>query len=141
MSKSHAAAPAHDDRNKCQTCSEPIYVPDMRFPCTFKHLRLRKPARKSVYGVRTTVLTSRMTAVELARVFADHYGYGTHRGGTLSQGGWIYDKLGRPIEQGWVSFASYLERLGYIKVGVGVLWRAADLRKPSRFICPKAGRK
>jgi hypothetical protein len=89
-----------------------------------------------IYGVRTTVLTSQMTAVELARVFADHYGYGVR-----PRSNWIYDKLGRPVEDGWVSFASYLERLGYIKVGVGVLWRAADLRKPSRFICPKAGRK
>lgn len=139
--KSHAASPAHDDRAKCRECAEPIYIPDMRFPCTFKHLRLRKPARKSITGVRSSVLTSRMTEVELARIFADHYGYGTHRGGTNSQGGWIYDKLGRPIEHGWVSFARYLAQLGYIKEGVGVLWRHADLRPPDRFICPKAGRK
>ena len=141
MTKSHAAAPAADDRNKCRDCGEPIYLPDMRFPCAFKHLRLRKPARKSITGVRSSVLTSRMTLVELARIFADHYSYGVHRGGTLSQGGWIYDKLGRPIEHGWASFAQYLERLGYIKEGVGVLWRHADLRPPGRTICPKAGRK
>lgn len=98
------------------------------------------PARKGIYGVRRNVLTSRMTEVELARIFADHYGYGVRTTGIVKSN-WIYDQLGRPIECGWVSFAKYLTQLGYIKVGVGVLWRMADLRKPGRFICPKAGRK
>lgn len=63
--------------------------------------------------------TWQMSAVELARVVAAHYGW---RGGA---GGWIYDDRGAPIVQGWQGLAALLERRGVLRVGVGVNWRRA----------------
>lgn len=68
-------------------------------------------------------LTSQMTAIELAKVFAAHHGYfGDH-------GGWIYREqhtlgrpTGRPVTQGWAAFARLLEARGFIRVGAGIDW-------------------
>jgi hypothetical protein len=69
-------------------------------------------------------LTSQMTAVELAKVFADHHGYfGAH-------GGWIYRerhtingrRTGQPVCQGGVSFARLLEQRCLIRPGRGIDW-------------------
>lgn len=79
-----------------------------------------------VTGVRN-VLTSQMTAVELARVFADHHGYEV-------RWNWIYDSKSTPVACGWGEFARILQRFGYIEVGLGVHWRRADLTPPRRVI-------
>jgi len=60
--------------------------------------------------------TNQMTAEELARVFAGHYGWGTRAGG------WVYDERGRPVVQGWTGLARELERRGWIKPGAGMNW-------------------
>jgi hypothetical protein len=61
-----------------------------------------------------------MTAVELARVFADHFGYTTS-----PRSNWVYDPAGRPVACGWHEFAARLQTRGWIRVGVGVNWRRA----------------
>lgn len=43
--KTHFATPADDDRDLCKWCRQPIYVPDRRFPCAFKHIRIRRQRR------------------------------------------------------------------------------------------------
>lgn len=73
----------------------------------------------SVTGVRSTVTTAHMTKVELARVWADHYGYTT----TVRDAGWIRDPQGRAIVQGWAAFADKLASRGFIRVGKGIDWR------------------
>lgn len=67
--------------------------------------------------------TRRMNAEQLARVWAEHFGYQGR------QGGWIYDDRGRPVVQGWAGFAARLADRGYIRTGEGVNWRAVDLAK------------
>lgn len=64
-------------------------------------------------------LTSQMTAIELAKVFAEHHGY------FGAQGGWIYRAQhlgGRPVCQGWELFAKMLQRRGFIRPGRGIDW-------------------
>lgn len=61
-------------------------------------------------------LTSQMTLVELARVYASMKGY---RG---SHGGWISGPDGNALCQGWDKFAKLLETRGVIKVGAGIDW-------------------
>lgn len=63
--------------------------------------------------------TWQMSAVDLARVFARHFGW------TGRPGGWIYTTDGRPICQGWDNLAEALTSRGWIRVGAGVDWRAA----------------
>lgn len=63
--------------------------------------------------------TWRMSASQLARVFADHFGF------TGRKGGWIYSPAGRPVAHGWDSFAARLAARGWIKPGVGIDWRRA----------------
>lgn len=70
-------------------------------------------------SIRKSVPTWRMAPVELARVFADHFGWAGR------SGGWIYDQNGRPVAHGWASLASRLAALGWIQRGVGVNWRLA----------------
>lgn len=81
-------------------------------------------------GVRRSVPTWRMRAVELAREFAAHYGW------TVRAGGWIYDGRGRPVAQGWDTLAGKLAGRGWIIEGVGINWRGAGERpalpRPSR---------
>lgn len=68
-------------------------------------------------GVRA-ISTSQMTAVELAKCWAQHFGY---YGGT---GGWIYrPQDDKNVVQGWELFAEILQQRGYIEVGVGIHWR------------------
>lgn len=82
-------------------------------------------------GVRKTVLTSEMTAVELARVWAEHMGYGIRVGSN-----WIYSPSDRPICSGWVEFAALLEAAGYIAPGKGVDWQHTSFRPPSGRLRP-----
>lgn len=72
-----------------------------------------------ITGVRSRVPTWEMRPVELARVFADHYGYRT------SSGGWIYDPEGHPVAHGWQSFADTLAARGWIVEGKGIAWTRA----------------
>jgi hypothetical protein len=75
-----------------------------------------------MYGVRNRP-TWQMNRVELARVFADHFGYTTsHRSNC------IYDPAGKAVAQGWHSFASKLVNLGLIAEGTGINWRRAGHR-------------
>jgi hypothetical protein len=74
--------------------------------------------------VRRTVSTSQMTDVELAAVWAEHYGW---KG---LDGGWIADDLGIPVVQGWADLTRWLTDLGFIEVGKGVMWRATEQRWP-----------
>jgi hypothetical protein len=88
-------------------------------------------------------LTSKMTAVELAKVWAEHFGL---KG---APGGWIYTNIepnihpftkkaigwvGKPVAHGWVDLANALERTGLIEVGKGINWRASG-EKPSVWRC------
>lgn len=67
--------------------------------------------------VRANVLTSQMTSVELARVFADHFGW------TAADGGWIYEaQPSGAIVQGWTTLADMLIWRGWIVEGKGVMW-------------------
>lgn len=67
--------------------------------------------------------TTAMTAVELAKVFAENKGfYG-------APGGWIYNAEGQPLAHGWLGLAKRLEQLGWIKVGVGIDWTRANWEK------------
>lgn len=68
-------------------------------------------------------MTRTKTAEQLARAWADHFGYQAKRGG------WIYDDKDRPVVQGWASFGQRLRARGYITPGVGVNWRCVDLAK------------
>jgi hypothetical protein len=63
--------------------------------------------------------TWKMSRQELAKVFAEHFGF------TGRLGGWIYSPTGQPITQGWDSFASKLQQRGWIIQGTGINWRAA----------------
>lgn len=69
-------------------------------------------------GVRRSVGTWAMTKVELARIFADHFGYTLHTN-------WLARPDGVAVACGWQDFADALERRGWIKVGSGVDWRRA----------------
>lgn len=79
-------------------------------------------------------LTSKMTKVELAKVWGEHFGLKGNKGG------WIYTAIepffhpftgkqigwhGKPIAHGWVDLADALERAGLIVVGQGINWRAS----------------
>lgn len=67
--------------------------------------------------VRSTVSTSQMTRVELARVVADHLGW------TAAEGGWIYEaQPSGAIVQGWETLAELLGWRGWIVQGKGVAW-------------------
>jgi hypothetical protein len=63
--------------------------------------------------------TWQMSATELARVWADHFGYEGR------PGGWIYDPRGRPVAHGWDEFTARLQRRGFIVRGQGINWRAS----------------
>lgn len=84
-----------------------------------------KPRPGRPYGV-PAVHTNRMTLVQLARVWADHFGY------EARSGGWVYDETGHPVAHGWESFAGRLAARAYIEVGVGVHWRRVDIAKEAR---------
>jgi hypothetical protein len=73
--------------------------------------------------IPVTISTGRMTAEQLARVWADHFGY------QAKAGGWIYDDRGRPVVQGWDGFVRRLVVRAYIQPGTGVNWRAVDVAK------------
>lgn len=60
--------------------------------------------------------TWEMTEEELARVVADHQGWAS------AEGGWIYDRAGRPMVQGWSGLARRLRDRGAITPR-GVNWR------------------
>lgn len=66
----------------------------------------------------TTKATWEMTEVELARVFAEHFGY-------TRRGNWISRPDGVAVGCGWDHFAQRLRQRGWIRVGQGVNWRAA----------------
>lgn len=83
----------------------------------------------TVVGVRSTVPTWEMTTVELARVWADHFGYGVR-----PRSNWIYTPAGRPVRPGWVAFADLLVQLGYIVPERGVDWMAAHRLPHARTI-------
>lgn len=74
----------------------------------------------TITGVRSTVPTWEMTNVELARVWADHFGYGVR-----PRSNWVYTPSGVPVRPGWESFAELLVRLGYIVPNRGVDWMHA----------------
>jgi hypothetical protein len=63
-----------------------------------------------------------MSEPQLARVFAEHFGF------TGRPGGWIYSPAGNPIAHGWSAFGANLAQRGFIKVGQGVNWRRAGER-------------
>ena len=74
--------------------------------------------------------TWEMSRVELARVFAEHYGYAT----TVADGGWIRRPDGTAVAQGWKSFADRIAARGWIREGVGVDWaRAGQTPTLSRY--------
>lgn len=83
----------------------------------------------TITGVRSTVPAWEMTDVELARVWAAHYGYGVR-----PRSNWIYTPAGRPVRDGWVSFAALLVQLGYVTPGRGIDWRAAHVAPHARTI-------
>jgi hypothetical protein len=60
-----------------------------------------------------------MSAVELARVFAEHFGYTVH-GNHIQRPG-----DGRSVAVGWDQFAQKLTSRWWIAVGHGVNWRRA----------------
>lgn len=62
--------------------------------------------------------TWRMTRVELARVFAEHFGW-------TVRGNWIRDERGVAVAVGWDMVADRLAARGWIAEGVGVNWRRA----------------
>lgn len=66
--------------------------------------------------------TRKMTAEELAKVFAEHFGYAGR------PGGWIYDPQGVNVAHGWAPFAELLSQRGWIKTGEGINWRGAGER-------------
>lgn len=71
---------------------------------------------------RTRKLTSQMTAVELARVVANHQDWN-------QDGGWVCDDSGErriAIAQGYESLAEKLSKLQIIVVGQGIDWRRLD---------------
>lgn len=74
----------------------------------------------TITGVRSTVPTWKMTRVELARVWADHYGYGVRPGSN-----WIYSPTGRPVRGGWAAFAELLVSIGYVVPDRGIDWQLA----------------
>lgn len=63
--------------------------------------------------------TWEMTAEELAKVWAEHFGYTGHAGG------WIHRPDGTPVCQGWTALAEILTRRGWIRVTYGIDWRAS----------------
>lgn len=63
-------------------------------------------------------LTSQMTRLELARVFAAEKG---HRG---RPGGHIYDDQGRHLAHGWEAYAQRFS--AFLKPGQGIDWTAAN---------------
>lgn len=71
-----------------------------------------------ISGVRSTVPTWEMTNVELARVWADHYGYGVR-----PRSNWIYGPTGRPVRAGWEAFAALLVSIGYVVPERGIDWQ------------------
>lgn len=99
----------------------------------------------------TTKTTWTMTLAELARAWADHYGYRGNRGGWIgynderlphnlhktvgeiaAEGGPVSNWI--PVAHGWANFADVLAGLGYIVEGVGIDWsRSGDQpRLPAR---------
>lgn len=68
---------------------------------------------------RTTKASWDMNKVELAKIFAEHFGF------TGKLGGWIYSPAGQPVAHGWDQFASRIARRGWIKTGSGINWRGA----------------
>jgi hypothetical protein len=66
--------------------------------------------------------TWHMSEVELAHVWADHFGY------TGRPGGWIYSPAGRPVAHGWAALARELSSRGWIREGSGINWRACGER-------------
>lgn len=76
-----------------------------------------------IAGVRTTIPTWEMTRVELARVWADHFGYGVR-----PRSNWIYTPTGIPVRPGWEAFADLLVQLGYITPERGIHWLASHWR-------------
>lgn len=65
-----------------------------------------------------TKATWTMTSTELARVFAEHFGY-------TVKGNWIQSPAGTPVACGWGHFAQKLTAKGWIKQGSGIDWRRA----------------
>lgn len=69
--------------------------------------------------------TWKMSAVELARVWAEQFGYRGNSGGWIgydnARGGWV------PVAHGWSAFAALLARRNYVAVGQGVDWRRTYL--------------
>lgn len=53
-----------------------------------------------------------LNLVEMARRYADHYGY-------EPRGGWIYNLDGERVAHGWKTFADQLVQRGAIEPGVG----------------------
>lgn len=64
--------------------------------------------------------SSEKTARELALDFAKVRNYEGR------DGGWIYNPAGKPVVQGWDSFAKWLIRKGWITPGVGIDWLKSD---------------
>jgi len=60
--------------------------------------------------------TARMSAARLARAYAAHHEW---RG---TRGGWIVDREGRQLVQGWTNLTGLLVGLGVIEEGTGILW-------------------
>ena len=76
-----------------------------------------------------TKSTSQMNAIELARVWAEHFGY------TARTGGWIYRPDGTPVVQGWDMLAKVLTSRKFVVVGQGINWRASG----ERPVLPRGG--
>lgn len=75
-----------------------------------------------ITGVRDRP-TWELTTVELARVWADHYGYGVR-----PRSNWIYTPHGSPVRPGWEAFAELLVQLGYVVPERGIHWQLAWTR-------------
>lgn len=88
--------------------------------------------------------TTQQTRVELARVWADHFGYVVLYGSN-----WIYSPINGlgyrdAIACGWEELAAALERSDWIKEGVGVNWRLCGsvpsvFRMHGAIFCRKGG--
>lgn len=66
----------------------------------------------------TRTATWNMTSIQLARVFAEHFGYSV-------KGNWIHSPAGVAVACGWEDFAAKLAARGWTRVGQGVNWRHA----------------
>lgn len=98
------------------------------------HSKMSKSHANEVSRLLRTKITSRMTGVELAKVWAAQRGYYSR------EGGWIYSHCGMPIAQGWTAFAEHLVHTGDIKVGKGINWTKSQHFAPADGIDPRKER-